>query len=637
MRAPLYALPPEDPKAFEELCWDLWRRLWNDPRTRMNAREGQPQAGVDVYGYPGRGTAIAGIQCKVRSQLKGSRLEFGEILEEVEKAKKFEPRLSKYLIATTSLRVGPVQEKVRGLDQQQRQAKSFRVEVLGWDDILLYLADHPDLIFKHLDYVRVDSSLFHSLPILRQISTDPHRKTALESLSGLSALQDTTTRTRIFEALRFSPSRAQLEISGLLDASVRRPGGLEALVEILDLFEDPEHLQPVLRSLDAFIYQPVHRAEAHRVNQILAQSPVPDSAAAACFRKVQPFAQVPGSKGRPLLPTLVDVLAQKPHRPPSEAPLLEFLEGFSRHITEAHLKAELQTWMENVAGRLGCDLASIQAQVASWAPESEEAVLLVKLTPDLCDPTNCRIEAWLSQTNAGDEMLRLPTPEESQPPQELRATLAEIFCYANRSKADRSALLSVELVLPSHLLHDCDMHGWEVPVGKKSREPLGGYCPVVARSYDRIYDPDLLSSWPLWREKWEQRPHQANGDDVFWLDAGQAFEGNLYATLGKAGSVVAAHASKPEPALENLETLLDAGIPVALWARHRAGASGEVEPALRELVCGGRLDRLPERLRTQRKKSAGEAVPAALWDHVTLLWDSPERLPPDVHYRLRAP
>jgi class 3 adenylate cyclase len=42
--------PPNDPRAFESLCLDLWRYDWHDPNAQKNGRSGQPQAGVDVFG-----------------------------------------------------------------------------------------------------------------------------------------------------------------------------------------------------------------------------------------------------------------------------------------------------------------------------------------------------------------------------------------------------------------------------------------------------------------------------------------------------------------------------------------------------------------------------------------------------------
>ena len=44
--------PPRNWQDFEDLCFDLFKRIWNDPYARPNGRSGQPQAGVDIYGQP---------------------------------------------------------------------------------------------------------------------------------------------------------------------------------------------------------------------------------------------------------------------------------------------------------------------------------------------------------------------------------------------------------------------------------------------------------------------------------------------------------------------------------------------------------------------------------------------------------
>ena len=59
--------PPNEPAAFESLCLDLWREIWNDPGAQKNGRSGQAQAGVDVFGvHSGR---QMGVQCKQKDGL----------------------------------------------------------------------------------------------------------------------------------------------------------------------------------------------------------------------------------------------------------------------------------------------------------------------------------------------------------------------------------------------------------------------------------------------------------------------------------------------------------------------------------------------------------------------------------------
>lgn len=107
--------PPKSDKEFEELCRDLWRKIWKDPEAKMHGRSGYAQQGVDIYGRPERGEKWAGVQCKVRNNQK---LTETELLSEVEKAKSFVPKLSEYIIATTG-RIDPkIRELCREVDKK---------------------------------------------------------------------------------------------------------------------------------------------------------------------------------------------------------------------------------------------------------------------------------------------------------------------------------------------------------------------------------------------------------------------------------------------------------------------------------------------------------------------------------------
>ncbi len=141
--------PPANWQDFETLCRDLWRELWSDPNAQRNGRQGQPQQGVDVFGRPGQGPDWAGVQCKLKSQITGSRLSRGEIEAEVAKARSFEPALSSFIIATTAPEDGEAQEVARLITQAQLAEGSFPVTVKGWDDVAQDLAGYPDLLEKH--------------------------------------------------------------------------------------------------------------------------------------------------------------------------------------------------------------------------------------------------------------------------------------------------------------------------------------------------------------------------------------------------------------------------------------------------------------------------------------------------------
>ncbi|MCP3994881.1 MAG: NACHT domain-containing protein [bacterium] len=141
--------PPENWQDFESLCCDLWRELWQDPNAQRYGREGQEQSGVDIFGRPRQGTEWAGIQCKLKNQLLGKRLKRKEIEMEVKKARRFNPRLASFTIATTAPRDVQAQETAREITEKNKKQDLFTVSIISWEDIIDQLSSFPELLAKH--------------------------------------------------------------------------------------------------------------------------------------------------------------------------------------------------------------------------------------------------------------------------------------------------------------------------------------------------------------------------------------------------------------------------------------------------------------------------------------------------------
>ena len=147
---PALSLPPlGNWQNFEDLCFDLMRRVWNDPHTQKNGRSGQSQKGVDIYGRPNQEADWVGMQCKLRAPSTHSRLSLNEIKKEIEQARNFRPQLKQLVIATTAPRDSVLQEKVRMIDEAERRDGSFSVAVFFWEDIVSMLRDFPELAQKY--------------------------------------------------------------------------------------------------------------------------------------------------------------------------------------------------------------------------------------------------------------------------------------------------------------------------------------------------------------------------------------------------------------------------------------------------------------------------------------------------------
>lgn len=138
---------PSDEQAFERCNEVLWRCILKDDSAQLYGRRGQSQDGVDIIGRRnGDLDCIVGIQCKLKGA--GQQLEEKEIREEVEKALKFKPPLSEYIIVTTA----PDDSKFHTLALElsefasRGREKNFKVSILGWGSLEREIRRHPEAL-----------------------------------------------------------------------------------------------------------------------------------------------------------------------------------------------------------------------------------------------------------------------------------------------------------------------------------------------------------------------------------------------------------------------------------------------------------------------------------------------------------
>jgi hypothetical protein len=124
---------------------------WGDPTAVRHGRNGQRQQGVDIYGRPAVG-GHEGIQCKGKSIWPPAALTTAEITKEVNKAKKFSPRLSRFTIVTTANDDAVLQAHARDITKRHAKRKLFSVHVLGWQELTRRIKTHDTLIEKYYGY-----------------------------------------------------------------------------------------------------------------------------------------------------------------------------------------------------------------------------------------------------------------------------------------------------------------------------------------------------------------------------------------------------------------------------------------------------------------------------------------------------
>ncbi|WIG52198.1 MAG: hypothetical protein OJF48_003116 [Afipia sp.] len=143
--------PPPSWEKFEEICADLFSRIWDDPQLVRYGRDGQRQNGVDIYGK--ENGASSGVQCKGKRTWPPTKLTVAEIGSEVEKAKEFRPALKTYIIATTAENDVHATDRANTISEEHEKQGLFRVVVFGWSELVRRLYDYPDLLTKHFSAI----------------------------------------------------------------------------------------------------------------------------------------------------------------------------------------------------------------------------------------------------------------------------------------------------------------------------------------------------------------------------------------------------------------------------------------------------------------------------------------------------
>ena len=147
---------PKSWDEFEDICADLFGRIWNDYNTVRYALLGERQNGVDIRGRLPDGV-IVGVQCKRKRQWPVVKLTTKDIDDEVAEALKFTPSLSEFTIATTALNAAKLQAHVDAITERHKAQGLFSVHLLGWNELSRRITDRPQLVEKHYDFVALSS------------------------------------------------------------------------------------------------------------------------------------------------------------------------------------------------------------------------------------------------------------------------------------------------------------------------------------------------------------------------------------------------------------------------------------------------------------------------------------------------
>lgn len=143
--------PPENWDEFEKISLSSLKIKWGSPNLQRNGRQGQSQAGVDIFGEDDLGRFV-GVQCKNNK----SEIKIATVIEEITKAEQFDPPLSCFYIATTLPNDAPLQREIRLLSVDRVKKNSFPVGIFFWEDIYQELIKNPQEFSVHYPQINLN-------------------------------------------------------------------------------------------------------------------------------------------------------------------------------------------------------------------------------------------------------------------------------------------------------------------------------------------------------------------------------------------------------------------------------------------------------------------------------------------------
>jgi hypothetical protein len=203
---------------------------------------------------------------------------------------------------------------------------------------------------------------------------------------------------------------------------------------------------------------------------------------------------------------------------------------------------------------------------------------------------------------------------------------------------------TLEFFLPRELISE-EVDQWAMTQGVLLQTKFGIEYQVVVRALDRL-TPCLYNQF---RERWQQRwkqlhqvAQQPGAPYILICDRDEYAPQTLYRTLLLSPDTTCLGLTfipiEPYSKEDIFCAMLQAGIPVALWSRSHADTAHhtpDVRTKIAALVAHNAPGDLPRVVHRERQQANDHSDTAHLGNHLTLLWDDPNRVPP--HWLLTTP
>lgn len=209
------------------------------------------------------------------------------------------------------------------------------------------------------------------------------------------------------------------------------------------------------------------------------------------------------------------------------------------------------------------------------------------------------------------------------------------FCWHDAARRSSFNLKKIAIFLPYKLIDGyikpVDQYPKDKNGSKLFETPLGKECEVTVRFSERLKPSDASNkSQEKWRSLTSRKGEKAI--EIFHT-SGIGDVTSFYEEI-LPGDVVAVKLTEVLPSETKKRTFImrafhDAGIPVALWMRPEAKNLGSCDEALTNIcnACNSWSD-LPKVIKQKRCEVRQQELDTHIGNHLSLLWDDPNIVPP---------
>jgi len=346
----------------------------------------------------------------------------------------------------------------------------------------------------------------------------------------------------------------------------------------------------------------------------------------------------------PIPDTLEGILLQLNTMPPGKSKSTKTEQFLTYLVADSTLSQSvsqnLKTWGEQNIQDFSQLLNEVQQTLGVKSTSGEPYLMVVIRRSEQNSATNSNqgnryfVDAWLitdEYNQSGEIGEQMSKPESFQEtltfdkiPELLKNFLAQSAKYS-------SSKLTIEIFLPLDLINQ-SVDSWEIDDELGVPVTLGSQYKIVIRSYERILPTYLYKGF--WQEKWKIAQQLTDIEVGKTLIPGDSNNlKRLFVELNKPDIIGLKLTTAPVQTGKGsvFALILKTAIPVAIWLRQNlANNCHEKMDGL--LQCG--IHQLPENVKMKRLDAILEPPDTHIGHHLSLLWENPDRLPPDIDYSM---